>query len=209
MLDFPFSFLYRVLRDFWNWIYLRIWPRAALSPADKLKRLKEHKPVLEKLLYRNFREGLRQDVVIRDVRRADAYPDTSDQPGISPWFRVGLVGLYHRGILVGLRWHSLKKMSDGHVRLTDYKNQEEGDLKVLLCGRIPFEAIEIIDEGGDEYYSFPHIYCHFFFRGEPYEDIGFYKKGRLFEDGPSHYTLVASYRDVRDATKRAGINPLI
>ena len=96
------------------------------------------------------------------MRRIENYPDANDKKGISPWFRVSLVGTYHRGIQVGLRWTDLTMHSDGeNYRRTNYKAGEKGDIKALLIGLIPFEDIENIDWEGDEYYDYPHIYCYF------------------------------------------------
>lgn len=60
------------------------------------------------------------ETIIRDVRRADAYPDLKERRGISPWFRAGIVGLYHRGVEIGLRYtgvHVDRKTEE--LRLTE------------------------------------------------------------------------------------------
>jgi hypothetical protein len=39
----------------------------------------------------------------------DHYPEIDEKAkGISPWFRAGLIGMYHRGVLIGLRWTTLR-----------------------------------------------------------------------------------------------------
>src|SRR6185503_8446149 len=103
------------------------------------------------------------EAIIRDVRRADLYPEVDrDRKGISPWFRVGLLGLYHRGLQVGLRIEGLcYDEPAGGWRYSNYKSGEKPDINAFLVGRIPFERIVTVDWDGDEYYGFPHVYCRF------------------------------------------------
>ena len=49
------------------------------------------------------------DVIIRDVKRMDSYPNDDKKKGISSWFRVSLLDTYHRGIQVLLRIGKLTK----------------------------------------------------------------------------------------------------
>ena len=45
-------------------------------------------------------------MIVRDVDRVDDYPDGDTKgKGISAWFKVELLGTYHRGIEVGLSLH--------------------------------------------------------------------------------------------------------
>src|SRR5262245_15329939 len=40
-----------------------------------------------------------EEIVIRDVKRIDAFPDIEeDAVGVSPWLRLEVNGFYHRGI---------------------------------------------------------------------------------------------------------------
>jgi len=156
-----------------------------------------------------LKEELRGPVVVRDVKRLDSYPHVDDKPRvISPWFRVGLIGTYHKGIQLGLGRGKLKKAEGGvEWRCTDHKSGENGDLAVVLVGRIPYERIEDVDWRGDEYYPFPHIYCHFdCTNGEPYETVAFCIE-RHHPDACPSYIEVAPYERVRRASKKAGIDP--
>jgi hypothetical protein len=119
---------------------------------------------------------------------------------------AGLVGTYHRGILVALRWTGLTKHTDGkRYRRTNYKTDEKADL--LLIGLISFENIENIDWDGDEHYGYPHIYCYFSHHREPYERVAYFT-----ETVPSHgipfYTEVEAYESVRKLSKKLAINRL-
>jgi hypothetical protein len=143
------------------------------------------------------------EAIVRDVRRADLYPEADEKgKGISPWFRVGLLDLYHRGLQVGLRIKGLRyDGSAGSGRYADYVRGEEPHINAHLVGRIPFERIVSVDWDGDEYYGIPHIYCRFTSkRKEPYEEMIFCERRRL--DHLVYYSEIARYDDVDSLSKR-------
>ena len=160
------------------------------------------KPLFEEEIVKNDTQKLRKDIIIRDVQRLDDYHDINEKKkGISPWFRIGLMGTYHKGILVGLRWGRLTRHGEDDWRFTDYQS-EKGDIKVILIGKIPFESIESVDWDGDEYYYFPHIYCYFDTKNkEPYEDLVFCEE-RCNPGGLPFYVDVAPYEEVRRLSKK-------
>lgn len=93
-----------------------------LTPEQKIELRQKWKPLFEEEVIKNWREKLRSDVIIRDVRRLDNYPETDEKSrGISPWFRVGLIDLYHRGIVVAFRWNRLIQGGDGTWREKDFE----------------------------------------------------------------------------------------
>ena len=144
-------------------------------------------------------------MIIRDLKRLDEYPDLVDNKGISSWFRLGLVDVTHRGILVILRNETLTKHKDGrHWRFTDYAAGECGEIKVVLLGRIPYEHIDSVDWEGDEYYGFPHIYCFFANKKQLYEYLALYTKTAPIatQDMPI-YDEVASYDEVCRFSKKS------
>jgi hypothetical protein len=188
------GFIYSVLKDAASAISR--W-RHKLTASEIVDLRNKWKPLFENKIRDNYRENLRRDVVVRDMKRVDNYPEAKEGKGISPWFRVGLVGTYHRGIVLALRWETPTRDRDGpHWRATNYARGESGDLKVILLGNVPYEYIENVDWGGDEFYPFPHIYCYFRHRGEPYEHLGFYSENTN-PGGLPYYTEVVSYRDLR------------
>lgn len=196
-----FGFLslgYRLLKDFLSWKNRK---KRHLTPSELVKLRKKWKEEFESKLIERRKEGLRADIIVRDMKRMDNYPDIDENSkGISPWFRVGLMGTYHRGILVGLRWDTLTLEND-NWRYTDHRAGEEGDIKVILIGYIPYENIEEVDWEGDEYYYFPHIYCHFDAkRKEPYDKLAFCEQ-KHSNDIP-FYTEVAEYANVRKHSKK-------
>jgi hypothetical protein len=186
--------LYAIAKDAWNAV---IGQKRRLTPEQKIELRQKWKPLFEEEIYRNWRGKLRQDIIIRDVRRVDSYPDIDDAArGISPWFRLGLIDLYNRGILVALRWERLIQEPDGTWREREYDGDSEEGEKAVLAGQIPFENIEAVDWDGDDYYYFPHIYCHFTIKKEPYESIGYYREIEDIVTRPRYSELV-SFKNVR------------
>jgi hypothetical protein len=112
------GFLYTLVKDAWA---LRR-RRRKLSPSEVVELRKKWKAEFEPKIWETHKKGLRKDVIIRDMKRIDSYPDLdSEAKGISPWFRMGLFGTYHRGILLSHHWHTLTKHESGHWRFTNLR----------------------------------------------------------------------------------------
>jgi hypothetical protein len=193
-----FGLIYSLLKDS---VHALCAKRRHLTNSERLELRQKWKPQFEGKIWETHRHGLRKDVILRDMRRLDNYPELEDKKGISPWFRAGLVGTYHRGILVGLGRGTLTNEKEKGWRFTDYSAGEQGDLEVALIGRIPYENIDNVDWDGDEYYGFPHIYCFFVHHSEPYEHTGFYIEKTCTNALPN-YQEVASYRQVRQFSRK-------
>ena len=195
----PLGFLYSLVKDAVGWVVRLVWRKPRLTNEEKIERRERWRPIFEAEVTKNWREKLRSDVIIRDVRRMDKYPDIDEKArGISPWFRVGLADTYHRGILVGFHWDELVTTPEGGWREKDFNEDgEDGEIvKVLVAGRIPYDAIETVNLDGDEFYYYPHIYCHFDTKQQPYESVGYFQE---FQNpgGRPHYTEVADAKDVK------------
>lgn len=189
------SFLYRVLRDFLSWAVPK---KRSLSPADCLRAREKWKAEFEERILDRRRAGLRSDVIVRDVKRMDDYPDTNEShKGISPWFRVGLVDTYHKGIMLQMNWVGLVWDEKKESWITrEASSSEKSTVTAALIGYVPYENIESVDWEGDEYYSFPHIFCHFDSkRKEPYERLGYCEQKDL--NGHIYYTEIVDYDTVR------------
>ena len=185
---------YSALKDLLKFVQSK---QKGLNPEETVKHRQRWKDEIEeKFQWIDDKVGYGQ-IIIRDVKRNDLYPEIEDKKkGISPWFRVGHLGTYHRGIKVGLGIEELIYEEKYKAwRFADYKNKEEGNLNAYIVGLIPFEYIANIDWSGDEYYSCPHIYCNFLSRKkEPYEEIVFCEKRRL--DESVYYSEIAKYDQV-------------
>ena len=130
-MDFGGSFLYRLLKDLLKWVKGR---KGNLSPADRLAAREKWKPVFEEKIAERRRDGLRSDVVVRDVKRLDQYPNTQEsERGISAWFKVGLVGTYHKGVMVQLNWIGIVSGEKGW-RLRGPKDPKNSGLTAALIG---------------------------------------------------------------------------
>jgi hypothetical protein len=165
------------------------------SNAERLKHRERLRQLLQDEIYNCRAKNLRQDVIVRDVDRADSYPDTSEaDKGISPWFRVGLIDTYDKGVLMGLRYGGLKECNGGY-RFVDFVNEEQSDRTALLVANVPYDSIAEVNLDGDEYYNFPHIYCHFDFGGQPYERMWFAERKQITETHP-YFEKIADYEDV-------------
>jgi len=194
--------VYSLLKDI---VRGQLGERRKLSSSERLERRQKWKPLFEARLLEMHRKGLCNDVIIRDLKRLDEYPKVDGAAkDISAWFRLGFVGATHRGILVAMRNGTLTKHKDGeHWRFTDYATGEQGHLKVVLLGSIPYDYIDSVDWDGDEYYGYPHIYCLFAHRKEPYEHLGLYTEtGPLPPDGLPIYDEVTSYDDARKFSRK-------
>lgn len=164
-----------------------------LSPEQKISARDKWRQVFENYFLEAARSGHRVgDTIVHDVDRLDIYPDTPKEKGISSWFRVGLMGTYHRGILLGLRWTYLEE-KDGEW-IENGKGDSENSVKVMLLGEVPYESIESVNFEGDDYYNKPHIFCHFDHQGEPYERLYYGEQFQLDEKSLFYYRQVEEYK---------------
>lgn len=149
-------------------------------------------------------KNLRLDVIIRDVKRMDIYPETDDDKGISPWFKLGLIGQYHRGVMFGLRISALIfEESEGKWRKADWETEKDQSVNAYLVGYIRYEDIASVDWKGDEYYSFPHIFCHFRRSGEPYERLAYCEK-RDLGNGRFYFSELEGEKSVYQTSLKFG-----
>ena len=195
------SFVYTLVKDLWAALRGR---KRRLSQSDIVQLRQKWKPIFEQQIAEYRRQGWNHDVIIHDVKRLEQYPHAKEnEKGISAWFKAGLMGTYHGGILTGLSWENLIELPNGSGwRLCDYAAREEGDVKVLLIGEIPYERIEAVDWDGDEYYNTPHIFCHFDGpKGQPYERLVYAEQHQNLHGNP-FYVDIALADDVRKATKK-------
>ena len=169
------------------------------TPAERVHHHDALRKQFEEEIQRCRREKLRKDVIIRHVNRLDDYPNSKETKGISPWFKVGLLDTYHKGIKVGLGWEGLVRGTKG-LRKADYKEGERRELTAMLMAEIPYDFIESMNVDGDEYYYLPHIFCHFAHNGEPYERL-FYAQEEEIGHGHSYWKEIVSYEDIKKNSK--------
>lgn len=163
-----------------------------LVPAQKIAARDKWRPVFEEYFLKRARDNNRGDAIIHDLDRLDTYPNDGDEKDISSWFRLGLMGTYHRGILLGLRWTYVEE--DDGKWIENQINKSESAVKVMLLAEVPFESIESVNFDGDDYYNKPHIYCHFEYRNTPYERFFYGEEFQLDPGFPHHYREIAEYK---------------
>jgi hypothetical protein len=198
------SLVYNALKDFYRWIA----GRSKTLPPEEVARLRQKwKDEIERRMKWMDDPAGYGEAIIRDVKRIDLYPHSDDQKkGISPWFKVALLGTYHRGLQVGLRIVGLKyEQHEKAWRFCNYGHGEKPDINAYLVGLIPFERIVNIDWEGDEYDNVPHFYCHFTSKKkEPYEEIIICEKKSPGKH--EYYSEIAKYDEVRKLSKKKGSN---
>lgn len=73
------------------------------------------------------------EAIVRDVARMDAYPEPDDSPwGISPWFKVEIKELYHRGLEMLLKFEEVvfERQHDGQPA-RDHRGQHGPPVQLL------------------------------------------------------------------------------
>lgn len=165
------------------------------SNGARIQHRERLRKAFETKIYECRAEKLRQDVIIRHVDRVDNYPnDKDDSSGISAWFRVALLDIYERGIVLCLGIGGLIECDNGY-RFVDPANGEKANVKAWLMGDVPYDSIEAVNMDGDQYYHFPHIYCYYDYNGEPYERLWFCEKIDQ-PHGHPYFKHIAEYGDV-------------
>ncbi len=172
-----------------------------LTNPEKINKRESFRKEFEDFFIQAWKKNYTPNAIIRDVKRIDAYPEAQERKGISPWFKVGLLDNYYRGILVGLSAVRLISTPEG---LRYPKSSEEGDVLAFKVGEIPFDSIERVNWDGDEYYIMPHIYCHFEHNKQPYERIIFCIEQKT-SLGKKFYTEIATYTSVYQLSRKNGV----
>lgn len=197
------SFLYNLAKDVFQYVRGR---RGGLSAEDRLAYQQKWKSTLESELWKCRRENLRHDVIIHDVNRSQYYPEGDpDGKGISPWFKVYFVDMYHRGIAIssGISELSYDEQFGGWYLADDLSKDF---VRADFISYIPYEQIVHVDIEGDEYYHYPHLFCHFDIGGTPYEKSEYcVMKGTA----PNFFfEKIATIDEVKLASLKAGTRPL-
>jgi len=162
-----------------------------------------HQLKIKREIEQNFRQLKYTEefpILIRDCDRDCHYLKTpSVNRGISSYFKLWLVYLYEKGIMV-----SFGALQIQYIKYDDTKRiwhfcelDDPGGKKVWMVGKIPYSHIFKIDWQGDAYEPFPHFYCLFDNKSEPYEDI-FYCERIQTQEG----NLL-----IRELTKVSSVKP--
>lgn len=171
--------------------------RKKTPPEEILRKRKAQKLLFEQ----NYDRLHKSDIIIRDIRRLDTYPDHDDKgKGISAWFKLEFKSLYHKGVELFMMCESVMYNDDENSwRICRY--DEAGAVPALLVGKIPYEAIVDVEWNGDEYYPFPHLFCDFTTKDKmPYDELVFVVSEEI--NGREFFTEIGSQKDVRGSSKQ-------
>ncbi len=154
------------------------------DPADVVRKRVALKEECERRLPNRNRDGSRGAAVIRDVKRSGSYPGVDEKGrGASPWFKVELKDVYHKGIEAFI--HTIDYyVQDTRTEKWHRAKQSEVTVstKGWLIARISFDLIEEIDWDGDEYYRMPHFYCRF-----PRHGRGLFEELLVYEERGEYF----------------------
>jgi hypothetical protein len=122
--------------------------RRDLTPAKRLELRQKWKQPFEEFFRANTHKKLSTEIVIRNIKRLDEYPDVTEKgkKGISPWFRTDLVQTYERGLMVSIMIGELVSIGEDKWRFRDWINREEGET-FWLIGFIPYENVGDVNWG--------------------------------------------------------------
>ncbi|NOJ14026.1 hypothetical protein [Vibrio splendidus] len=186
-------------------IQLKVTKPDFKNNVEKIKHSEEFRKQLGGYVQSINNEGLRRKVIIRDIDRVESYPEVTEDEGISPWFKVELAQLYHRGVQVLLRVGAITLCDDGTYRFRNHSKDEKGDERVFLIGEIPFSNIVTINFDGDEYDCFPHIFCHFSEpTREPYERLIVCKEIEM-GNGHKYYSEIETLERMQKNSEKYGV----
>ncbi|MDO6967042.1 hypothetical protein [Rhizobium alvei] len=135
---------------------------------------------------------LREDCIVHDIERLDQYPNIDERDGgVSPWFRVGLMGATDEGVLIGYHWTYATQVNGEWY---EDHSEDLDRVKVMLIGVIPYEQIEDVNFEGDDFYNKPHIYCHFAYNGEPSKRMFFGVEHKDPHSNHRHYSDLGPFK---------------
>ncbi|MBY3203477.1 hypothetical protein EHI47_23245 [Rhizobium leguminosarum] len=185
-----------------GWRFLRRNKRN-LSPQEKIKLRLKWQPEFQQWWYRQVKGKLTPEIVIRDLRRLDEYPDIKPSRRTSSWFRALIMQTYERGIVISLAYGNLTEDENGKWRHTNHTFKEDGP-RCVLAGFIPYDFIDNVDWDGDRYYYSPNVFCYFDGeRHSPFERVMYCQMWDF--DGVPQVRELGMYKDISRYSKRHGV----
>lgn len=118
------------------------------------------------------------EIIVRSIYD-EVYPGSNENDEPDTWFRSFLHDTWNDGIQLHLASWTYETivinpigqwMTKKEFEQISYEG-ETLELKVNIIGRIPFYNIVDIDEEGDNYYPYPHLFCIFTGKEGPFSEI--------------------------------------
>lgn len=198
--------------DLIKWVIAKVRGRhAALSNVEILQLRSKWKPIIDDHIARCRRDGLGQDVTVRDIRRSDEYPDDkSGKKGNSAWFRAGLVGTNESSALLLLDWISVNPRAVEFMNFSGIaKENAEVSGDAALIGYVPFEQIIEVNWQGDDYSSRPSLFLHFDAHRSACSRLALCRRKSMEAPGGQAidwYSEICNLEDYRYACARTGVS---
>lgn len=143
---------------------------------------------LKRKLLKLFPRSERYPNIIIHSIDDEMYPEVDGDPigRMSSWIKSEFAGHYHNGIELYLSVDEIiVNRADGKWAILGHPDVRKGEtpadyafndsiyqkVKIFRIARIPFRNMVEVDDEGDEYYPFTHLYCWFADQGTPYEEI--------------------------------------
>ncbi|PIH03103.1 hypothetical protein CS538_14660 [Clostridium combesii] len=125
---------------------------------------------LNERLHSPMKKFNESEVLIRSIDDTDYPNNTLLEKDFAGYFKAEVYNFYHNGIQV------IIEVKD--IKIKQYENENNDKFKittirVLEIGYLPFNNIIDYDYDGDEYYMYPHLYCDFINKNDPFEKIGY------------------------------------
>ena len=191
------GFAYNLLKDGVRLIQSRQYSGEAILEA----RAKWY-PQFYQEIYRCWKEELRQDANIVNLKHVKNYPDSdfaSKFKGISPWFRIGLVQALSDEFAVMHKISHLKPFESGWIH-TRYDDEDPEVIRAYRIGYIKYEHVAHVDWSGDKYTNLPVIYCRFRGKetGTPYDRVSHCTEGGDDRFPPSYFEFENARNVIRN-----------
>lgn len=189
------SFFYSLSKD----VFAFIRRRRSIPPQTVLERRKRWQVEFGEERYRCWNEKLRDDIILVNINKMSDYIDEKRESK-NAYFRLSLMQANTSHCLIYLnKIRIVNKNGKWKESLEDTNDMQE----VYLCGELPYEYVEEVYWHGDDFYTFPIVYCHFWgVMGGPFKRLAYYRLA--YEDArfPERYIKAFDYKEIKRPTRR-------
>ncbi len=164
-------------------------PRQRQSVKESGAKILKHRLSMKKKIERDFVEPktgpydsrnrreriLGNEMILHDVEDS-LYPEFDDRAP-SGWMKLEMFDLYFGGIEVILDGTEGIIDANGNWSTIEYGIEFDKSLfreiTIWAIARLPYDCIVDYDMDTDDYYHGPHVYCHYWNNGSPWESFRF------------------------------------
>jgi hypothetical protein len=172
-------------------LLVRYWPNFVLEENSKENNLIRNLD-LRKKISRDFSDWLDYSIDNREVKSrvlmraydGRQYPNSNepDVYGEYEWFRVEILRLYHTGVEFINMVKQIQFFEDNTWEFINDSSEIKGEkINVFEIGQINFQDIIEYNLKGDEFYTYPHIFCRFKYKGTPFERVYYQNVKKIYQ----------------------------